>query len=61
MKEVSKCTKDILEAKAINDGLSIDDELLELLKRITKTKNFENKYRDKAQVLLTKILHFNEF
>ena len=48
MKEVSKCTKDILEAKAINDGLSIDDELLDLLKKITKTKNFENKYRDKA-------------
>jgi hypothetical protein len=50
-----------MEAKTINDSLSIDDELLDLLKKITKTKNFENKYRDKAQVLLTKLLHFNEY
>ena len=34
MKEVSKCVKDILEAKAINDCMSIDEELYDLLKKI---------------------------
>ena len=61
MKEVNKCVKDLLEAKAINDSLSIDEELYELLKKISKTKNFENKYRDKATVLLNKVMHFNEY
>lgn len=61
MKDVNKCVKDLLEAKAINDALSIDEDIYELLKKIQKTKNFENKYRDKATVLLNKILHFNEY
>jgi hypothetical protein len=34
MKEVSKCAKDLLEAKAVNDGLHIDEEIFDLLKRI---------------------------
>ena len=61
MKEVSKCAKDLLEAKAVNDGLHIDEEIFDLLKRIQKTKQFENKYRDKATVLLNKIIHFNDY
>lgn len=32
-----------------------------MLKRIQKTKGFENKYKDKAAVLLDKLLHFNEY
>lgn len=61
MKEVSKCVKDLLEAKAVNDSLPIDEDIFDLLKRISKTKQFENKYRDKAQVLLNKIIHFNDY
>jgi hypothetical protein len=38
LKEVGKCVKDILEAKAINDGLPIDEEIFDLLKKISKTK-----------------------
>lgn len=53
--------KDLLEAKAVNDGLPIDEEIFDLLKRISKTKQFENKYRDKATVLLNKIIHFNDY
>lgn len=48
MKEVNKCVKDLLEAKAIDESLSIDEELYDLLKKISKSKTFENKYRDKA-------------
>lgn len=38
MKEVSKMIKDTLEAKAIDDQMQIDEDLYDLLKRITKTK-----------------------
>lgn len=61
LKEVSKCVKDLLEAKSVNDSLPIDEEIFDLLKRISKTKQFENKYRDKATVLLNKIIHFNDY
>lgn len=58
---MSKCVKDLLEAKSVNDSLPIDEEIFDLLKRISKTKQFENKYRDKATVLLNKIIHFNDY
>lgn len=61
LKEVSKCVKDLLEAKSVNESLPIDEEIFDLLKRISKTKQFENKYRDKATVLLNKIIHFNDY
>ena len=61
MKDVSRCVKDLLEAKAVNDSITVDEEMFELLKKISKTKQFENKYRDKATVLLDKIIHFNDY
>lgn len=49
IKDVSKCVKDVLEAKSVGIiSASNDEELYDLLKRITKTKAFEHKYRDKA-------------
>lgn len=45
----------------MNESLPIDEEIFDLLKKISKTKQFENKYRDKATVLLNKILHFNDY
>lgn len=61
MKEISKCVKDILQAKAVNDTLVIDEELYDLLKKIQKMKNFENKYREKASLLMTKLVHLNDY
>jgi hypothetical protein len=34
VKEVSKCVKDLLEAKSVNDCLHIDEEIFDLLKKI---------------------------
>lgn len=34
MKEVSRCVKDLLEAKALSDGLPLDEEIFDLLKKI---------------------------
>ena len=61
MKEVTKCVNDILELKGQNPSHEIDEEIYDVLKRINKTKGFENKYKSKATVLLDKILHFNDF
>ena len=61
LKEVTKCVNDILEAKSMNPAHVIDEEIYEVLKRINKTKGFENKYKSKSTVLLDKILHFNDF
>ena len=61
MKDVSHCVKGILDAKAQDDSRTIDEEIYELLKKIQKHKEFESKYRDKAHVLLDKVLHFNEY
>ena len=61
MKDVSKCVIGMLDAKTIDDSRTIDEEIYELLKKISKNKEFESKYRDKATVLLDKVLHFNEY
>ena len=61
LKDVSMCVKGILDAKTIDDSRTIDEEIYELLKKIQKNKEFESKYRDKAAVLLDKVLHFNEY
>ena len=53
--------KGILDAKTLDDSRTIDEEIYELLKKISKNKEFESKYRDKATVLLDKVLHFNEY
>ena len=42
------------------EGL-IDEEIYELLKKISKNRDFEDKYRNKATVLLDKVLHFNDY
>jgi hypothetical protein len=62
LKDVTKCVKDLLEKKAVGMScMNNDEEIFDLLKRITKTKQFENKYKDKASVLLDKMLHFNDY
>ena len=61
MKEISTCVKGILDAKTADDTRTIDEEIYELLKKISKNNAFESKYRDKATVLLDKVLHFNEY
>jgi len=61
MKDVGRCVKDLLEAKSVNDSIAIDEEIYELLKKVSKNKSFENKYRDKATVLLNRVLHFNDY
>ena len=53
--------KGILDAKTIDDSRQIDEEIYELLKKISKSKDWDSKYRDKATVLLDKVLHFNEY
>lgn len=61
MKDVSHCVKGMLDAKTVDDSRTIDEEIYELLKKVSKNKDFESKYRDKATVLLDKVLHFNEY
>lgn len=61
MKDVSHCVKGMLDAKTLDDSRTLDEEIYEVLKKISKNKDFESKYRDKATVLLDKVLHFNEY
>lgn len=61
MKDVSHCVKGMLDAKTLDDSRQIDEDIYELLKKVSKNKDFESKYRDKATVLLDKVLHFNEY
>lgn len=61
MKDVSHCVKGLLDAKTLDDTRVIDEEIYELLKKLSKSKDFEVKYRDKAAVLLDRILNFNEY
>jgi len=61
MKDVSHCVKGMLDAKTVDDRLTIDEEIYELLKKISKNRDFEDKYRNKATVLLDKVLHFNDY
>ena len=49
----------VLEKYRLN--FQIDEEIYDLLKRIQKTKGIENKYKDKATILLDKLLNFNEY
>jgi len=55
MKDVQKVVRDLIEVKQYSESINVDEELIDLVKRITKTKNFENKFRDKAQVLLEEL------
>ena len=41
--------------------MHVDEDIYELLKKIQKAKQFHNKYRDKAQDLLNKLIHFNDY
>ena len=61
LKEVSKCVDDVLEALKGNPTMEIEEELYDLLKRMNKMKQFEEKYRTKATVLLEKLLTFNDY
>ena len=61
LKDIAHCVKELLEAKANNPTLTIDEDIFDLLKRISKMKSFEHKYRDKAALQLDKLLHFNEY
>lgn len=51
----------MLDAKSVDDRVTIDEEIYELLKKVSKNREFEDKYRNKATVLLDKVLHFNEY
>ena len=54
LKEVTKCVDDVLGSKSTNPTLEIDEELYDLLKRINKMRQFEEKYRNK-------LLTFNDY
>lgn len=61
MKEVSHCVKGILDAKLLDDMRQIDEELFELLKKLSKSKELDEKYKSKAGIMLDKVLHFDEY
>lgn len=41
--------KDIIDAKTRDPSFIIDEEMYELLKKLTKCKELSDKYREKAQ------------
>ena len=61
LKDIAHCVKELCDAKAQNPTIQIDEDIYDLLKRVTKMKAFEHKYRDKAALQLDKLLHFNEY
>ena len=61
LKDIAHCVKELLDAKTNNPTLTIDEDIFDLLKRVSKMKSFEHKYRDKAALQLDKLLHFNEY
>lgn len=61
MKEVSSCVKGVLDAKLVDDSRQIDEELFELLKKLSKTKDLDPKYKEKANIMLDKVLHFDDY
>lgn len=61
MKEVSSCIKGLLDAKLADNSREIEEEVFDLLKRLKKSTAFEQKYRDKASVMLSRVLGFDEY
>ncbi len=61
MKDVSRCVKGLLDAKLADESRTIDEEIYDLLKRCSKLKDFDEKYKTKASVMLDRVLHFDDY
>jgi hypothetical protein len=61
MKEVSHCVKGILDAKLADNTRTIDDELYELLKKLKKASSLDDKYKEKADIMLQRVLGFDDY
>lgn len=57
LKDIQKCTDDLVAAKQVDPSFVIDEDIYELLKKVSKCKDFATKYKDKAQAHLDMLLN----